>query len=304
MLHFPQKIKAFFKHYLGGLYHRVGEHHIFLLGGGLAFSIIVCIVPFALIIFSVLGNILAVANIQQQISAFIDTIIPYPSYADFVKSTITSHVNEIIAYKKIAGYSGIIGLLIAASGLFSSMRTVLNTIYGANAGVHVVIGKLRDIGMVLVVMVFFLVSIAILPVFKIIEDYVGKVELLKFFIFVTVEDSLFSLLSFLIMFILFFFLYYFVPYQRFGKKVTAASAFWAAALWEIATEVFKYYITNVASVRKIYGTYALFVVVIFWIYYSSVLFILGAEIGQLYRERGVKPRKRTKREEKSQEQHA
>jgi membrane protein len=282
------RIRGFFRHYFGGLYHRVDEHHVFLLGGGLAFSIIVCIVPFVLIIFSLLGNILEAVAIQQQISSFIDTMIPYPGYANFIKTTIASRMNEIIAYKDIAGYSGIIGLFIGASGLFSSMRTVLNTVYRVNIGVPVIIGKLKDLGMVLLVMIFFMLSIAILPLLDVVKDYVGKVELLEYFIFVTIEDSLFSILSFSIMFLLFFFLYYFVPYQRFGKRVTAVSAFWAATLWTIAAEIFKYYITHVASVRKVYGTYALIVVVIFWIYYSSVVFIMGAEIGQLYRERSEK----------------
>jgi len=42
-----------------------------------------------------------------------------------------------------------------------------------------------------------------------------------------------------------------------------------------------------ATLNRIYGTYALIVVVAFWIYYSSILFLVGAEIGQLYRERRI-----------------
>jgi membrane protein len=91
------------------------------------------------------------------------------------------------------------------------------------------------------------------------------------------------------MFLLFSFLYYFVPYQKVGKKVIVVSAFWAAVLWSIAAEAFGYYISNIASINRIYGAYALAVVVIFWIYYSSLVFIVGAEIGQLYRERHADP---------------
>ncbi|MGH7450327.1 MAG: YihY/virulence factor BrkB family protein [bacterium] len=293
MFQLYKNIKEFFKHYLGGLYHRIGEHHVFLLGGGLAFSILVCVVPFVLIIFSLLGSFLKGAAIQQQLDTFIDTVIPYARHSDFLKKVISSRMEEMIAYKNIAGYSGIIGLFIGASGLFSSMRTILNTLYKVQADVNIVIGKLRDFGMVLAVMVFFLVAVALLPMLNILGEYVGKMEFLKFLIFVTIENSLFSLFSFFIMFLLFFFLYYFVPYQRFGKKVTAVSAFWAAALWEIAAEIFGYYISHVASVRRVYGAYALVVVVIFWIYYSSVVFILAAEIGQLYRERSAKLMKKT-----------
>ncbi|HEY4756208.1 MAG TPA: hypothetical protein VIH28_09145, partial [Ignavibacteriaceae bacterium] len=34
-----RKVKDFAAHYFGGLYKRMDDHHIFLFGGGLAFSI-------------------------------------------------------------------------------------------------------------------------------------------------------------------------------------------------------------------------------------------------------------------------
>jgi membrane protein len=228
---------------------------------------------------------LETASIQKQISVFINTLIPYSRHADFIQEIIAARMEEIRANKEIAGYSGIIGLLIAASGLFRGMRTVLNMVYAVKADVHIVIGKLRDFGLMFLVLVFFLVSVAILPAFDILENYVGKVGFLRFLIFVTIEDSLFSLFSFFIMFLLFSFLYGFVPHQKVGKSVVAVSALWTAILWSIAAEAFGYYISNIASINKIYGAYALAVVVIFWIYYSSLVFIIGAEIGQLYRER-------------------
>jgi membrane protein len=84
---------------------------------------------------------------------------------------------------------------------------------------------------------------------------------------------------------MFFGFYSFIPYAKIGRKIPAVSALWATIFWEIAKYLFGYYLYNVASLDKIYGTYALVVVLAFWIYYSSVLFIVGAEIGQLYRER-------------------
>jgi membrane protein len=69
--------------------------------------------------------------------------------------------------------------------------------------------------------------------------------------------------------------------------VPLVSAIAATFFWEIARQLFGYYITNVATLNRIYGTYALLVIVAFWIYYSSILFLVGAEIGQLYRERRI-----------------
>ena len=62
-------------------------------------------------------------------------------------------------------------------------------------------------------------------------------------------------------------------------------AFWAALLWEIAKQVFGFYLHNFSGLGKIYGAYALIVVVAFWVYYSSIVFIVGAEIARLYADR-------------------
>ncbi len=38
------------------------------------------------------------------------------------------------------------------------------------------------------------------------------------------------------------------------------------------------------NLQQIYGTYVMVVMIGLWIYYSSLVFILGAIIGQVYRE--------------------
>lgn len=63
------------------------------------------------------------------------------------------------------------------------------------------------------------------------------------------------------------------------------SALWAAVLWEIAKQAFGYYLNHLASIERVYGAYALGAGLVFWVYYASMVFVLGAEIGQLYRER-------------------
>ncbi len=114
----------FVKHYFGGLYDRTDRHHLFLLSGGLAFSLFVCIIPIVLIIFWLLGKFLNSVEVELQINTIIDTVIPYGTYANFVKDVIFERVEEVVKYRNIAGWVGIIGLFFAASGFASSLRTV------------------------------------------------------------------------------------------------------------------------------------------------------------------------------------
>jgi len=287
LYHIPiyRKTADFVKHYFGGLYFRIDEHHVFLLSGGLAFSLFVCIVPFILIIFAVAGTLLDSTEMQFQISMFIDTIIPYSQYAEYVKDIIFARINEVIEYKNIAGLVGIFGLLFAASGLFSSMRTILNKIFGLKVEEPFLLGKLKDFALVLMVILIFFFSIILMPALDIFLRIASRFENLQFFQSRLLEQILVSSLSLLIIFILFSILYFVVPKIKIGRRAVFIGALWAALLWEAAKQAFGFYIYNFGTLGKIYGTYALIVVVAFWIYYASIVFIIGAEIGKLYSER-------------------
>jgi membrane protein len=279
------KTKSFVVHYFGGLYDRIDRHHVFLLGGGLAFSLFICIIPFILIIFSVIGSLLDSTKMQYQITTFIDAVIPYYKYSEFVKKIIFSRINEVIEYKTVAGIVGVFGLLFAASGLFSSMRTILNTVFGIETDIHFLLGMLKDFALVVMVILLFFITTILMPVVDLLRQGADQFKFLEIFQSGIFEHISFSILSFLIIFTLFLILYYTVPVTKLPKKATMISALWAAVLWEAAKQAFGYYIYNFGTLGKIYGTYALIVVVAFWIYYSSVVFIIGAEIGQLYTER-------------------
>jgi len=280
-------IKRFLGHYFGGLYQRIGEDHLFLLGGGLAFSLFVCIVPFVLIIFFAVGKVLEASSVKEPLEFLIDTIIPYEGQASFVKQTLFSRTAGITWRKGVYGTIGVFGLLFTASGLFSSMRTILNKVYRVQEEPRIPIwGKIRDFGMVFLVLFFFLVAITVLPILEAFKDSaIIAVTFVEVFDPSGLQKFLYLLGTGLLLLGSFAVLYSLVPYGKRGKKVILMSALWAALLWEIAKQVFGYYINHFASIERIYGAYVLMVVVVFWIYYSSVIFILGAEIGQLYRER-------------------
>jgi membrane protein len=261
-------------HYVGGLHRRAGDHHIFLLAGGLAFSLFVCIVPLVLIVFAVLGGVLEKPSILNGISALIDRLIPYQRYALQIKVLVFSRVDQFIVYKDVAGIVGIGGLLFAASGLFSSIRTTLNAVYKAERRGLPLLGKLRDVGLVILVLVYFLLTTAILPGLHITSELTGRIGFLN-----RLHPGLTSMLvvqigSLVASFLSFAFMYYFIPSRRA-----------AASLWQIAQRLFGYYIAHMVTLQNVYGAYFFMVVVATWVYYSSLVLILGAEIGQLYRER-------------------
>jgi membrane protein len=277
-------MREVFRHYLGGLYHRFGQHHVFLLAGGLAFSFLICIVPLVLVLLSVLGKALAASAFAYRIEVVIEMLFPAAQYTASLKNFLLARVDEIIRYRDVAGYGGAFGLLLAASGLFGSMRTILNKIFQVNKGKHPMVGKLRDFGMVLLVLLFVLTSTTIFPLLELMKTAAHKIVWLQTFFQNTSLQSLFPVFFFVVIFFLFFILYHFVPYEKLGNIPTAVSALVATIFWEIARQLFGYYLKHAAALDRVYGAYIFVVAVVLWIYYSSLMFILGAEIGQLYRE--------------------
>jgi membrane protein len=188
---------------------------------------------------------------------------------------------------------GLLGLLVASSGLFSSMRTILNSVYRVKSARPAYLLKLRDIGLVVAVVVYFLLSVTILPTLGIIEKLADRFEVFSGFKLDALADFVLEAASMILVMVAFFILYLFMPQQRLPRRAIV-SALVAAVLWKIAELMFGYYIASVATLKRIYGAYSLTIVVAFWIYYTAAVFIIGAEIGQLFRERRERKLKRNR----------
>ena len=280
-----KKIGAFLKHYFGGLYVRFDTHHIFLFSGGLAFSLFTCIIPLILIVFWILGNFLSSEEMELQIITFINTVIPYSEYADFVKEIIFSRVEELIELKNVAGLLGFVGLFFAASGFFSSMRTVLNKINGKDIDVNIFIGKIRDFLVILVAILLFFASILALPLLELFKSIAESTPYLQFFNHPIFQQVFTILVSIFIMLILMYLFYSFIPTAKIKHRSAFVGALWAALFWVGMKVLFGYYLANFQTWGRIYGAYALVIVIAFWIYYTAAVFIIGAEIGKLFDER-------------------
>lgn len=283
-----ERILNWLKYYAAGLYHSAGRDNALLLAEGMAFSTFVCMIPFALIIFSILGLLLEKLLLENLVYSVLGKMIPYQAYASYLNDLIHSRIAEFKLYNNWAGIAGLAGLLFAASGLFSTMRTILNTIFHLGRSESPFWGKLRDFGMVALVLVFFLLSTTLLPALDILKEYALRSGLLSFLRMGFLGGLVTGVIAFTIIFAAFFLIYFLVPKVKLSGKVVLVSSLSAAILWEMAKQLFGYYITGITVISEIYGVYALIVIIAFWIYYTSIVFIVGAEIGQLYRERNSK----------------
>lgn len=280
-----RKFLSFLNHYFIGLFRRIDEHHIFLSGGGIAFSLILSTIPILLLVFAVLGNIINPVTIEDNLSKLIYTVIPYPEYADFTTSAIMRRIPGVFQYSTTAFYLGLAGLFFTSTWLFSSMRTILNRVFGCSTDKGVLIGLVRDFGMVILLISLILVSTFVLPTINIFIKAAENLDVLQNFRVDSVIHTIFSFTSIIVVLLLFFVFYSLIPYAKLERKVTFIGALWATILWEIARFAFGYYIQTFLQSNKFYEAFLLIIVLLFWLFYASILFIIGAEIAQLYRER-------------------
>jgi len=281
-------IARFLKYYAGGLWRRADDHDILFMAAALSFSILVCIVPFVLICFSVGGLVLEKTAFTGQIESFVDVVVPYPETARFVKGFVSEQVSEFRLYKNLAGVVGLVGLFFASSALFGSIRTIFNRIYPMTKNRSLLVGKLHDLGMILLVMLLFIMAVALLPAVQIFAHLADRTEFLQGLRFGKAKDLAIEGVSFLVIFLGLFLAHLLVPATRPSKSAAFVAAVSTTILWLIAERLFGLYVVHVANFKRIYGAYVLAIVVFFWIHYSSVVFIIGTEIGQLYRERKEK----------------
>jgi len=279
------RIKSFLSHYFGGLYHRVGDHHVFLFASGISFSVFLCVMPFILIIFAIVGRVVDSRELQDSVNHYILGIVPYEEYAAHVIQFVSLRIGEFIAFRGVAGLVGSLGLVFAASSLFSSMRTALNKSFRITDSSHALLRKLKDLGMTLVVVLFVLLSVFVLPGLEALQNLTinpgaPAADALQF-----LQHTAVLIITLAIAFGVFLALYRYTPSRMIPWRTAVISALCATLLWELAKQLFGFYISHFVTLQRVYGAYIFIVVVALWLYYSSLVLLIGAEIGQLYRER-------------------
>ena len=85
------------------------------------------------------------------------------------------------------------------------------------------------------------------------------------------------LVAFLLMLTVFLLLYKLIPNTKTYWRYIWPGALLAAILFEIARTLFVFYLERFANYQLIYGSIASIIVLLVWIYYSSLIMILGAE---------------------------
>lgn len=190
------------------------------------------------------------------------------------------------------GFAGLLGLLWAGSGMFNAIRRALNIIYrDPDYSRPWFQQKAVDLTLVLGLGSLFLASVAATAALRVTEN---RSEDLAWFGNLS-EDAgvLWTFASYAIplvfSFVAFVFAYTIVPSRNRNLGNAWPGAAVAALLFEIVKFGFSFYVTHFKDFDLVFGSLGAIVTFMFWVYLSSQIMLLGAEVATVYPQ--VKARK-------------
>jgi len=274
------------RYYIKGTYLRFQDEDVLLLASGIAFNGLLCLLPLVLLMTSVIGVVLnsselAAKHIQEVMQA------AFPSQPDEpgMSSSVQDLIRDIIHYRKSVGLFGTAVLAWTATSLFSATRTGLNRMFKLRSSKMAIFLVLEDFLWVILAGLLFLITNFLPWVWSVVKSIFKDVPLLGIVSTGAVPAVLSFVLTLALTFCMFFIVYRFIPHKGITSRVATMSAGTTTVLWTVSARVFQWYLSAFHSYSQLYGAYAFILVFLLWIYYFSIIFVLGSIVGQLYRER-------------------
>jgi membrane protein len=229
-----------------------------------------------LILLFVLGYVLDSETVVQKLNEYASAFIVSRGFRNDIIETLRQQIDAIIKNRGITGVFGFIGLLWTSSALATSIRVSINKILRCREVRSYFIYKAYDISSIALIGLLVFVSILTGPVLTVLQATSQKiVDFLHLYGF---EGFITESINLAITLALFWIVFRYIPYQRLERHIIWIGTLTSAALWAIARYVFAFYLNQFTTFSRIYGAYAFFAAAAFWLYYSSLVFLIGAEV--------------------------
>ena len=274
------------------VFEKAGQDDIFFLAGAIAFNILLAAIPFLLLIVALIGYVLPQLFEDPQKAAVNYLVSILPASRALV-SFARDFIDGLIRERAQAGLVGLALFVWASTRLFGSLRSVMKSIFDLQEDRGVIGGKIFDMKMVLVSGILFLANTGITLGLEAVQTFgiewlgIGEAAQLQ-----AIRRAYAQLLAFLFTFLMFVLIYRYLPTRRIPWRISLVAATFTGVVWESLKGAFAWYVTHVASYASTYGTLATLVILVFWIYYSAVVFILGGEVAQVYELNRIRRRQK------------
>ncbi len=256
----------------------IGDHSN-IAAAGITYFALLSIFPLLLLALGVFGFFVTDPEDQREL---VDRLLnELPLDAESGRDDLEGTIESIASARGALGIFGLLGLLYSGSALFTAIRTALNGVFRAEKTRNFIMGKLVDIGLVatfgLLVTLSIGASFAISLAARFSEDLVGAEA-------ATLVARLLTLVYFLlpplISLTVFVLLYSIVPARNVTFKEALPGALVAMLLFETLKVAFTQYVSAFGNFDATYGTLGFVIILLMFIYLSSQVMLLGAQISK------------------------
>jgi len=264
---------------LRGLPRKFYADRALFLASGLAFNLLLFAVPLSLLLISALGyTVVGSARASAVVSQVLQKLLPRSH------QTFTDNLSAIVANRGLLGFVGFVALFIVSHALFSAVRIVLNLVFELREPRRFLRGMGVDFLMMLATAGLVMVTVVLTFVLALVRELVEAFPLVAPLITPgrTVASAL---LGFLFTVAIFYLLYRSSPAESLRVPALLVASLTGAVLLEISKGLFAWYVDVAHEVAAFYGALGGLLFLVLWLYYASIVFIVGAMVGWLY-ERG------------------
>lgn len=188
---------------------------------------------------------------------------------------ITNDILHLISSKALRRLSLILyGLL--SYQVFASLEHSLNIIFKVKKRRSILFSLLLSVAVVTLIIVLLLLSFiaaSVLPLLNAVFPYFPGLKIGRLTAFALAYVAPFVVVLFTVTCV-----YILLPKTKVRLQNAFSGACFTAILLEIAKHLFTWYVVSIAQLGKIYGPLTAFIVFLLWMFYSSSIFLIGAEI--------------------------
>lgn len=252
---------------------RVIDDDITALAAQVAYYLILSFFPFLLLLLSILGYSDLKSN---DVLVYLSQIMPKSTF-DLIYTTV------IDVFDKSSGNLlslSILGLIWSGSSGFRAIIKALNKAYDEK--------ETRAYWRTLTISILFMLGLALVIVaavaLVVFGQMIGGLLVVKFNVsskFILNFDIVRYLVTLFGMAFIFAALYHFTPCRRLTWKEVIPGAVFSTLGWLFSSLGFAYYVNNFNNYSSVYGGIGAVIVLMLWLYITSIIILLGGEINAL-----------------------
>ncbi|HUG40127.1 MAG TPA: YihY/virulence factor BrkB family protein [Longimicrobiales bacterium] len=274
----------------GGVWKKGEDDNIFFLAGAISFNVLVAFIPLLLAIIGIAGTVLKGQRAQDMLVQYLRQTIPGAVDLPYEQllSNLAANSTGLLSI-------GTLFFLWVATRLVGTLRTVLREIFDIAEGRSIVAGKIFDIKMVFAAGTLFALNVGLTIGLRLGAEFVTRTTGIHAddVPFLSQASNLWpQMLAFATIWVMFLLIYRYLPPRRIRWSTAVIAATFTSMIGEALKLGFTFYVESIADFNAFWGNVATFVILVLWIYYTSVVFILGGEVAQVVTMNRIRKRQK------------